>query len=533
MRRRFAFTTMASALVLLVVVSLDAQAASAPHFAAPTEYGVIDLGDPVHFELDSPDCARVPVRAELVSGDLTVFGPPAKGCSGTAWLPSAAKAIAAGYAEGRPAKVAIVAGHGDGKASVDLRLMRREFDQQIAPDSRVVGSDDPRETAGEDAAVLEMEAGDVVEFASTDLSSIRSITIRSAVETDPQLALWELRADHPESGALVSAGDLGHVGKSPANGGFYPSRWYTLSFRAPPIAPATEELLPVTGVHLLYFRLLAASSPVRLNWIDFNGTGARDVSVSRFSPDPASTETLFDAGQRRGFDDWDQCGWTIPVDETNEPLGMRADFLAASPEEGGPAACPTGPTATYVGKGEDGIPEGYFRNVRIRLRYRLEQFEDNGGVVLGGQEFQMHDRGEWFTGGYHSASTCSDAIQPLYLMTTIGLTGPMTECGYPADRIKTYTYPDWAEMEIIQNGPDYLVRINGRDVTRYHRTQNVVTADSFVLSNFFATSNTIAAPTELDHVWYDDIRLYHCAGETDATGRSPDRECSTDSLTLR
>src|SRR5687768_1982076 len=75
-RGRRGWATAASALVLLAMVSLDAQAASAPHFAAPAEYGVVDLGDPVHFQLDSPDCARVPIRAELVSDDLTVPGPP-------------------------------------------------------------------------------------------------------------------------------------------------------------------------------------------------------------------------------------------------------------------------------------------------------------------------------------------------------------------------------------------------------------------------------------------------------------------------
>lgn len=44
-------------------------------------------------------------------------------------------------------------------------------------------------------------------------------------------------------------------------------------------------------------------------------------------------------------------------------------------------------------------------------------------------------------------------------------------------------------------------------------------------------ASTSAAPTELDHVWYDDIRVYHCAGPVDAgTGTSPDPLCATDTL---
>lgn len=296
-----------------------------------------------------------------------------------------------------------------------------------------------------------------------------------------------------------------------------------MAFRAPPITPATGKL--PSGARRLYFHLVAAVSSVRLNWIDFNGTGVREPSVSRFSPDPASTDVLFDAGSGRGFEGWTQCGWTIPADEEGRPLGMRADFASASPSTAGSVNCPTGPTAAYVG-GPAGVPAGFFKNVRLRLRYRLEQFEDNGGVVLNSQEFQVHDRGEWFTGGYLAARTCSDNFPHTYITTRYGLQEPKTDCGYPADRIKTSTFPDWAEMEIIQNGPDYLVRINGRDVTRYHRpanadgTPNVTTGSSLVLANFFATSNTVAAPT-----------VYHCAGPVDAgTGTSPDPLCATDTL---
>jgi hypothetical protein len=117
------------------------------------------------------------------------------------------------------------------------------------------------------------------------------------------------------------------------------------------------------------------------------------------------------------------------------------------------------PLATFGFVGEEGCSMTYnppVRDVMIRFQYRLQEFEDNGAIYIDGHEIQMREAGEWMTGGIQG-NTLPDAL------TNFAVDNPPT--GYPAQRIKSNTFPAWSEIEIVQLGGRYVVRINGRTVT--------------------------------------------------------------------
>jgi hypothetical protein len=67
----------------------------------------------------------------------------------------------------------------------------------------------------------------------------------------------------------------------------------------------------------------------------------------------------------------------------------------------------------------------------------------------------MREAGEWMTGGIQGR-TLPDALTNSVVDTPTG---------YPAQRIKSNAHSEWSDIEILQLGSRYLVRINGRTVT--------------------------------------------------------------------
>jgi len=201
----------------------------------------------------------------------------------------------------------------------------------------------------------------------------------------------------------------------------------------------------------LYLAVDVSAMPVDISWIDFNGTGAKVPDSP--AADPAGTNVLFDG--QHGFD-----GWT-----TNGRCAIEDDGSVRPIHDNSPTNDTALVTSGFTGeKGCDMKSTMPLHNTVVRLEYKMQNFEDNGAIYVDGHEIQLREAGEFLTGGVQG-QTLPNALTSW--ATDDPTLNPIT--GYPAQRIKTNAYPDWSQMEIVQNVINdknhIVVRINGRTVT--------------------------------------------------------------------
>jgi hypothetical protein len=240
----------------------------------------------------------------------------------------------------------------------------------------------------------------------------------------------------------------------------------------------------------LFLAVTAAPEAILINAIDFNGTGAKVVDTP--AVDPAGSQQIFNG---TSFNNWDASGCAL----TDHAVRTRNHA--------------TGCTMTYT--------KSKLHNIKLRLEYRQQDFAANGGIFLG-SEIQMREPGEWLTGGY-----LGDQFTPALVGWAVDT--PVT--GSPAQRIKTNSYPDWSQIEIVQLGARYRVTINGRRVTDFVTPSGdpapydlqLVTQPEFSfeygLSGRFDAPYppVVTTPRSWGNVWYKNVRLYQCKSLTDPT----------------
>jgi hypothetical protein len=159
-------------------------------------------------------------------------------------------------------------------------------------------------------------------------------------------------------------------------------------------------------------------------------------------------------------------------------------------------------------------------NVSIRLDYRMQDFGDNGGVFIGGHEIQLREAGEWLTGGF-LGSTLPTALTEFATSDNGG--------GYPAQRVKSNTYPDWSRMEVVQIGARFIVRVNGRTVTDCRDCADdpgkfelrLASQPGFsyrygVGGRFDSTFYPdVSDPADWGNTWFRNVRVYDCRSAHD------------------
>jgi hypothetical protein len=477
---------------------------AAPHaqstLVAPGSYGVVDFGDRVRYALLGEDCrddhVRIVVTAGRADGRAVSYGSPPTGspvapdsCAGTITVPTESKVHETGWRQGDPIDIAVVADH----SRVPLRYVRLEADQAkpAAGQPTVVPAADPR-SPKTDKAML-MAPGDAIDLGRVDLTRINAVSVRACltggVPVKATPIMFTLHQDAPDGPAIVGPRDIASdmfVGPwNDSNG------WVGCYFLAPSEITGTV----VERAPHLYASIDAASSPVLVNFIDFNGTGAK--IPERPPADPPGTQTLFDGSSFKG---WDHSG-----------CALRDGAVRTSSH-------PSGCSMTYT--------KSKLHNVLIRLSFRLENFHDNGGIMVGGTEIQMRQAGEWLIGGYYGptrgqsvtpapAPGCNFNFQVMFTYTA---------CGYPANIDNVNVFPDWNQMDILQLGGHYVVRVNGRTVTDTYAADGdpgkyalqIVTQPEFAFRYGIDGSfqqpwpPNVTQPDSWGNEWYDNVRVYRC-----------------------
>lgn len=458
---------------VVAVVSLASPPAAAAEisFVGPNKHGVVDFGKRVTYDLRGP-CATTAVRVVVTVPQGSVAGPARRGCFGAVWVPTLARMRAAGYVEGQPATVRVVAGG----TALPLRLQRTEPDlgKAVAGAPEVVKvTDDP--FGGVKA--LAMNMGDIVDLGQVDLDRIESVNVRNLLASGS--GSWELRVGAPD-GRAIASGDFGPAGSLASAGG---NGWFhsvaQLAWRTAAPVVGDENLLgnltPAVGnaphVYLALPRL--AGGPVLVNWVDFNGSGAADLF--RFPREPAGAfEVLFDGSS---FDGWQHTG---PGRFVLRDGAMRAEH---DPHE--------------LGWAWLWYSRAQYSDFSLRLRFKIENWLDNGGILLRhrdprddpnkvvgeADEMQIQEGFENHTGGIaHEADP---------------------------ERLATNLVGEWNQLEIVVVDDQWSVRLNGREVTRY--------ATPHALRNgFISVENEQLVPGTGGHLWYDDIRVHRCRGANDS-----------------
>ncbi len=488
----------------LAVLLVGHVALAGPHavLVAPGSYGVVDFGDRVPYRLAGPACRADRVRVVVTAGYREVAGrastpkpdPYAGGCGGVVTVPTQAQVERAGWRRGDAVDVAVVSRH----SRVPLRFVRYDVDRgkPAAGGPSVVAADDPRSPKS-DLAML-MSPGDAVDLGRVDLTRINAVSVRACltggVPVKATPVVFTLHEDSPTGPAIVGPRDIASdmfVGPWNSSNG-----WAGCYFLAPSeITGTVSERAP----HL-YASIDAASMPVLVNFIDFNGTGAK--LPERPGRDPRGTKTLFDGSSFKG---WTQSGCAL------KDGAVRT------------ASYPTGCSMTWT--------KHKLHDVLIRLSFRFEDFHDNGGIYVGGTEIQMRQAGEWLVGGYYG-ETRGQSVVPspapgcnfnFEVMWTY------TACGYPADMDNVNVFPDWNQMEILQLGDHYVVRVNGRTVTDTRAAGGdpgsyelqLVTQPEFAFHYDVSGSfqqpwpPDVERPDSWGNVWYDNVRVYRCHSRTD------------------
>ena len=484
----------AASLLIAAAVTLPAIAAgtSGPRLVSPESYGPVDFGDRVAYRLVGSGCEQDAVRIALTAGpnaahllgavstprpDPLATGPGV--CAGAVQVPKEQQVRAAGWAPGDVIDISVVSL----QSSVPLRYSRVEVDsgRRSAGSPAIVASHDPR--GGPRDKAMKMTTGDVVAIPAVDLTNIYSVSFRVCLRAHKPHVPTEitLRADGRHGPAIVGpidvADDMFNDWKS-IDG--WPDCWQLQPW------PITGE---VPGrAPRLFLAVTAAPEPILINSIDFNGTGAKIPDTP--AVDAAGTQQIFDG---TSFTNWDSSGCAL------------SDHAARTKNH------VSGCSMTYT--------KSKLHNVKVRLEYRQQDFEANGGIFLG-NEIQMREPGEWLTGGY-----LGNQFTPALVGWAVNT--PVT--GYPAQRIKTNSYPDWSQIEIVQLGAHYRVTINGRVVTDFVTPSGdpapydlkLVTQPEFAF--YYGVSGrfdspyppVVVTPSSWGNVWYKNVRLYTCKSLTD------------------
>jgi hypothetical protein len=483
--------------------------ASQPRLVAPGSWGPVDFGDQVEYRLRGGECTDDGVRVTVTGGgrpavrgavsrpvrDLLHVGT----CVGVVAVPSERAVRRSGWDAGDPIAITVVSGHD----RVPLRYERIELEsgrsaagapQVVTPDVR-----DPR--GGQRDRAVQMTTGDVMALGQVDLSHIHSVSLRvCTLLPKPHVTptFVELRAGSPDGPSIVGPVDVNDdlVNAYKANYG-WPNCWqlqpWPVTGKVPGRAP--ELFLAVTA---------AGGGPVLISYVDVNGTGAKVAYPA--VDDPRGTRQIFAGRSWKGWDH-DNCvldeGAARPShsrDPANYAAIVSAGFV-------GEAGC----SMTYTRR--------KLHDVSIRLDYRMQDFGDNGAVYVGGHEIQLREAGEWLTGGF-LGSSLPTALTEFATAEDGG--------GYPAQRIKSNTYPDWSRMEVVQIGSRFIVRINGRTVTDCRCapdpgkfTLRLETQPGFSYqygaggrfdSTFYPD---VEDPADWGNVSFRNIRVYDCASARD------------------
>jgi hypothetical protein len=446
----------------LAASTLPASAA-APVLRGPSAHGVVKLGDRVVAELTGRcGSARTLVRARV--GQRTVDGPVASGCAPVVTVPSAAALSRVGWVEGDPLRLSVVSG----ASSVPLTYARLE------PAGAAVVSGAPAVVAKVSDPLggrtgLAMSTGDVIDLGAVDLTNLQSVDVRNL---STGTGTWELRLGSAK-GTAVASGQLGMPG-SPASTG--DAGWYhsigqlqfrtgqavvgdlnTLNDLTPAVGQAPHVFLAMTAV--------LAPNPVVVNWVDVNGPGL--ALPHRFGPE-RGFETLFDG---TSFDGWSHVG---PGHFVLKDGAMRAEHDVQD----------RGWAWLWWTRAQ-------YTDFDLRLRFRIENWEDNGGVLLRHVDPQ---------GDPNRSTNSADEIQIQEGFEN--LTGGIAH-SKDATRLATGMVGQWNDVEIVSVGPLYVVRINGLEVQRYRTTK--------ALRGFLSVENEQIAGTHGGHLWYDDIRVHRCS----------------------
>jgi hypothetical protein len=320
---------------------------------------------------------------------------------------------------------------------------------------------------------LAMSTGDVVDLGRAELTGLQSVGVRNLSSGTGQ---WELRVSSP-TGTAIASGQLGSAGSLASAGskGWYHSVAEVQLRPAEAVIGDTNtfgDLTPKTGpAPRLYLAMVAvtAPEPVVVNWVDLNGSG---VALPHQFASERGFDVLFDGSS---FDGWRHIG---PGRFVLRDGAMRAEH---DPQDRGWAWL--------------WWSRAQYSDFVLRLRFKVEDYEDNGGVLLrhvdpmgdpnrstsSGDEVQIQEGFENHTGGIaHEAD---------------------------ATRLATGVVGQWNDLEIVAVGKTYVVRINGTEVSRY--------VSKKALRGFVAVENEQLAGTEGGHVWYDDVRVHRCsAGDT-------------------
>ena len=463
--------TVAALVVALAALAVPPASAGQITFVGPNQHGVVDFGDRVPFDLRGA-CATTLVRVVVTVPGGTVAGPAARGCTGSVAVPSRPRMQGQGYVEGEPASVRVQAAG----RSLPLRLQRAEPDQA----SVIAGT--PQAVAVQDdpfggVKALAMHLGDVVDLGPADLDRIESVTVRNLLREGA--GSWELRVGAPD-GRAIAGGDFGALGSLASAGG---NGWFhsvaQLAWRV--AAPVTGDrnllgnLTPAVGgaphVYLSVPRL--SSEQVLVNWVDFNGSGASDLFTFGVE-DPSAFEVLFDGSS---FDGWQHTG---PGRFELRDGAMRAEH---DPHD--------------VGWAWLWYSRAQYSDFALRLRFKMETWLDNGGVLL--RHGDPRDDPNKVT-----AEADEMQIQEGFENHTGGI-------AHQADpeRLATNLVGEWNQLEIVVVDDQWIVRINGREVTRYR-------SPHALRNGFISVENEQLVPGTGGHLWYDDIRVHRCSGPRDA-----------------
>jgi len=512
-RTRFSRVVARACAGALLALSLAPSAhAAAAQFTAPLTHGTVDFGDRVLYRLTGATCAADAVTVEVsgagrpvVSGPVSVpvADPLALGsCVGIATVPTEAQVRTSGWDAGDPIAIDVVS-TGD---RVELRYQRVEVDEGTpaagAPVAVTPAVQDLR--SGKRDGAMSMSTGDVVSIGRVDLTHIYSISVRVCVTLPkPHLtpSFFELRAGAPDGPAIVGPVDVADdfLNSNKSNFG-WPNCWqlqpWPITGEVPGRDPELFVAVPFTA------------GPVEISFIDFNGTGAKVADTPPV--DPTGTQPIFDGTSFDGWTTNDKC--EIQDDGSVRTLHSRElqNWL---------------PLVTFGFVGEAGCSMKYtaqqFHNAMFRFEYKMQDFAANGAIMIGGHEIQMREAGEWMTGGIQGDSL------PVALTNFAADTGGGG--GYPAQRIKSNSYPDWSEIEIVQIGARHVVRINGRTVTDCETCLADPAPYTFSVSaqpNFsyhygingrMDTVNypTLDNPSNWGNVYFRNVRVYECTSETD------------------
>jgi hypothetical protein len=315
---------------------------------------------------------------------------------------------------------------------------------------------------------LAMGTGDVVDLGAVDLTGLQSFDVRNLTSGTGS---WELRVG-TASGAAVARGELGSTGCLACagdNGWFHSIGELQARTGAEAVGDANTlaDLTPAVGQSPhLFLAVTAVAGPdsAIVNWVDLNGPGA--ALPHAFGREPGFT-TLFDGSS---FDGWAHVG---PGRFVLVDGAMRAEH---QPQDRGWA------WLWYT--------RAQYSDFVLRLRFRVEDWEDNGGVLLRHVDPQ---------GDPNRSTNSADEVQIQEGFEN--LTGGIAHTK-DATRLATGLVGQWNDLEVVSVGRVYVVRINGVAVQRYRTTKGT--------RGFLAVENEQLAGTHGGHIWYDDIRVHPC-----------------------